>query len=101
MKYYSVLKRNELSNHEKTWRNLKSILLTERSQSEKTTLLYDSNYMTFWKRQNNGDSKKISGASLVVQWLRVCLPMQGTRVRALVWEDPTCRGATRPVSHNY
>ena len=29
------------------------------------------------------------GASLVAQWLRVCLPMQGTRVRALVWEDPT------------
>ncbi|KAJ8779821.1 hypothetical protein J1605_012203 [Eschrichtius robustus] len=22
--------------------------------------------------------------------------MQGTRVRALVWEDPTCRGATGP-----
>ena len=41
------------------------------------------------------------GASLVVQWLRVCLPMQGTRVRALVWEDPTCHGATGPVSHNY
>ena len=40
-------------------------------------------------------------ASLVAQWLRVCLPMQGTRVRALVWEDPTCRGATEPVSHNY
>ena len=40
-------------------------------------------------------------ASLVVQWLRICLPMQGTRVRALVWQDPTCRGATRPVSHNY
>ena len=39
-------------------------------------------------------------ASLVAQWLRICLPMQGTRVRALVWEDPTCRGATRPVSHN-
>ena len=40
-------------------------------------------------------------ASLVAQWLRICLPMQGTRVRALVWEDPTCCGATRPVSHNY
>ncbi|XP_057396088.1 mitochondrial import inner membrane translocase subunit Tim13 isoform X2 [Balaenoptera acutorostrata] len=26
---------------------------------------------------------------------------QGTRVRALVWEDPTCRGATGPMSHNY
>ena len=44
-----------------------------------------------------------TGASLVAQWLRICLPMpmQGTRVRALVWEDPTCRGATKPVSHNY
>ena len=40
-------------------------------------------------------------ASLVAQWLRICLPMQGTWVRALVWEDPTCRGATGPVSHNY
>ena len=41
------------------------------------------------------------GTSRVAQWLRIRLPMQGTRVRALVWEDPTCRGATRPVSHNY
>ena len=40
-------------------------------------------------------------ASLVAQWLRICLLMQGTRVRALVWEDPTCHGATGPVSHNY
>ena len=35
-----------------------------------------------------------TGTSLVVQWLRICLPMQGTRVRALVREDPTCRRAT-------
>ena len=45
--------------------------------------------------------KESCGASLVAQWLRICLPMQGTRVRALVWEDPTCRGATKPVRHNY
>ena len=44
--------------------------------------------------------KKKKGASLVAQWLRVCLLMQGTRVRALVWEDPTCHGAAGPVSHN-
>ena len=43
----------------------------------------------------------VLGASLVAQWLRICLLMQGTQVRALVWEDPTCHGATRPVSHNY
>ncbi|KAJ8782860.1 hypothetical protein J1605_009468 [Eschrichtius robustus] len=42
-----------------------------------------------------------SRTSLVAQWLRIRLPMQGTRVRALVWEDPTCRGATKPVCHNY
>ena len=45
--------------------------------------------------------KKINRASLVAQWLGVRLLMQGTRVRALVWEDPTCRGATGPVGHNY
>ncbi|XP_057382114.1 acetoacetyl-CoA synthetase isoform X2 [Balaenoptera acutorostrata] len=42
----------------------------------------------------------LRGTSLVAQWLRIRLPMQGTRVRALVWEDPTCRGATKPVRHN-
>ena len=26
--------------------------------------------------------------------------MQGTRVRALVWKDPTCRRAARPVTHD-
>ena len=41
------------------------------------------------------------GTSLVVQWLRIHLPMQGTRVRSLVWKNPTCHGATKPVRHNY
>ena len=39
--------------------------------------------------------------SLVGQWLRIRLPMQGTRVQALVREDPTCHGAIKPVRHNY
>ena len=41
------------------------------------------------------------GTFLVAQWLRTHLPMQGTRVQSLVREDPTCCGATKPVSHNY
>ena len=44
---------------------------------------------------------RLMGTSLVAQWLRIRLPVQGTRVRALVREDPTCRGATKPVRHNY
>ena len=39
--------------------------------------------------------------SLVAQWLRIRLPKQGTQVRALVREDPTCCGAAKPVRHNY
>ena len=30
--------------------------------SLKRLILYDSDYMTFWKMQNYGDNKKISGA---------------------------------------
>ena len=40
-------------------------------------------------------------ASLVAQWWVVCLPMQGTRVRALVGEDLTCRRAADPMCHSY
>ena len=31
------------------------------------------------------------GTSLVAQWLRIYLPMQGTQVRFLVQEDPHAR----------
>ena len=40
-------------------------------------------------------------ASLVIQWLRICLALQGTPVWSLVQEDSTCLGATKPVCHNY
>ena len=39
--------------------------------------------------------------SLVVQWLRICLPVQGIRVQSLVWQDPTCSGATMPVCRKH
>ena len=39
--------------------------------------------------------------SPVVQGLRIHLPMQGTRVRSLAQEDFTCRGAAKPMQHNY
>ena len=45
--------------------------------------------------------KRNERTSLVAQWLRIRLPTQGTRVRALVREDPTCRRAIKPVCHNY
>ena len=54
-------------------------------------------YTAIWTALKNC----LMGTSLVAQWLRICLPMQGTQVRALVQEDPTCRGATKPMCHNY
>ena len=38
---------------------------------------------------------------VVIQWLSICLPMQGTQVRSLIWEDSTCPGAIKPVCLNY
>ena len=43
----------------------------------------------------------LNRASLVVQWLRIHLSIQGTRVQALAWEDPTWHRAIKPVRHNY
>ena len=42
--------------------------------------------------------KTPTGASLVAQWLRIPWPVQETRVRALIREDPTCHGATKPCT---
>ena len=42
-------------------------------------------------------SLKTHRASLVAHRWRIHLPMQETQVRSLVWEDPTCHGATRSV----
>ena len=66
-------------------------------QDKDSTRLRKSTLAAGWRMNENGES----GTSLVRQWLGVCLPMQGTWVRALVREDPTCRGAAGPVRHNY
>ena len=58
----------------------------------RVVLLEDRNVVTIKKSR--------SRTSLVAQWLRIHPPMQGTWVRALVREDPTCYGATKPVCHN-
>ena len=32
----------------------------------------------------------------MVQWVRIRLPLQVTRLPSLVWEDSTCCGAAKP-----
>jgi len=47
-----------------------------------------------------GDLKYVVAASLVVLWLRIFLAMEGTPVQSLVWKDPTCLRATKPLCQN-
>ena len=53
--------------------------------------------LTWFKKKKKHDFKKQIRASQVIQWLRICLPMQGTWIR----KDSTCHWATNPVYHNY
>ena len=45
-------------------------------------------------------AKTMQKASLVVQGLRIRMPIQGTRIQSVVREDPTCLRATKPMSRN-
>ena len=36
----------------------------------KDHILYDSHYITFWKRQNNGDCKKLPEVNGREEWIR-------------------------------
>ena len=93
MEYYSAIKRNEIMPFASTWMELEIIILSEVKSGRERQIPYDITYV--W------NLKYGTGASLVVQWLRIHLPMQGTRVRAVVREDPICRRATKPGLHNY
>ena len=54
------------------------------------------------KTQHSQIKKKTyEGNSLVVQWLRICLPVQGTQIQSLVCKDSTRCGQTKPLHHNY
>ena len=50
--------------------------------------------------RQSGITNTTSGTSLVAQYVRLRLPMQGTWVRSLVREDSTCCRAAKPVCHN-
>ena len=45
--------------------------------------------------------KRCLESSLVVQWLRICLAMQGTPVQSLLREDRTWYSAAKPMLCNY
>ncbi|XP_049558229.1 hepatocyte nuclear factor 1-beta isoform X3 [Orcinus orca] len=71
-----------------------AMVVTDTSSISTLTNMSSSKQLNLWKEVD-------SGTSLMAQWLRIRLLMQGTQVWALVPEDPTCCGATKPVRPNY
>ena len=55
-----------------------------------------NSYNSITKGQITKKWARLPGA----QWLIIGLLMQGTRVRSLLWEDPACLGAAKPVPRN-
>ena len=53
MEYYSLLKRNELPSHGKTWKKA----YNTKWKNKKVVFHMILNYMSFWKSQNYGHSK--------------------------------------------
>ena len=59
------------------------------------------NVPTQVSRSRESAWRQASIESIGLQWISVCLPMQGTQVQFLVWENSTCHRATKPVHHSY
>ena len=58
-------------------------------------------FFPYFNSQGFNPLFKSSWTSLVVQWLRIRPPIQGTQFQSVVWEDPTRCGANKPMHHNY
>ena len=56
---------------------------------------------SFWPSTSEFLFKDEGRISLVVQWIRIRLPMQGTQVWSLIQEDSTCQVGMKPVGQNY
>ena len=48
-----LMTKNVLSRHEKTQVDYKCILISEKNIYSKASILCDSNYITFWKKNKN------------------------------------------------
>ena len=76
------------------WRSLSFILYTVESHK---TYAHENRWLVLWLK--NKQTK--SWTSLVVQWLRICLPIWETWVQLLVQEDCRCRRETKPICHKH
>ena len=96
-----IYKDNKISDIEEVYRHINiycKITPKFTKRMEKLNLSYLYNAMLH-------GNKKEPNAAKYTSWIKshkkMHLPMQGTQVWSLVWEDPTCFRATKPVHHSY
>ena len=66
---------------------LKGINYLSHNSSCQTLLISKAINSIFFKKSDSKTQTPI--CKNCIQWLRIYLPMQGTRVQSLLWEDPT------------
>ena len=81
-----------VNTHQSEWKSSFSIRTGLRSGSTRGWM--STKMQT--KLKTNGSSNEHYRASLMVQWLRICLAVQGTPVWSLIQEDPTCLRVINP-----
>ena len=65
--------------------------------------LYQAFFWSQWYETRINYMKRnraFPGGAGKCEWVRIWLPSQGTQVQSTVWEDPTCRGATKRMCQN-
>ena len=80
---------------------MESSIVIPQKIKNRTTIGPSNSTSGYLPKKKNTSSKRYMCTSLVVQWLRIHLPLQGTQVRSLVGEDSTGCRATKPMCHNY
>ena len=76
MEYYSALKRTELSSHEKTWRNLKRMLLRKEGNVKRLHTLWFQLYdilekTKVWRQEKDGCQVKRGGKGKSMEHRRI------------------------------
>ena len=74
-----------------------------RNRGKRTFNHYQSGVNLDWQilKFKNKNKNKTARTSLVSQWIRFRLLMQGTQVRSLVRKECLCHRAAKPLNHSY
>ena len=78
------------------WTQEPGALQSMESQTARHDLATEQQYQALPRNQRS--QKSVTGTILLVQWLRIHLPIKGTLVQSLVQKNATCHGQLSPCA---